>query len=35
MFVRGATNISADDKSMRLFIICALRVRKCEFSVYE
>ena len=28
-----ATNISADDKSC-FFVTCALRVDKCEFSVY-
>ena len=30
LFVYEASNISVDDKN----ILCALRVNKCEFSVY-
>ena len=27
-------NISTDHKSIQLFVVCALRVNNCEFSVY-
>ena len=27
-------NVSADNKYIRLFVICALRVNTCEVSVY-
>ena len=27
-------NVSADNKNIRLFVICALRVNTCEVSVY-
>ena len=27
-------NVSADNKNIQLFVIWALRVNKCEFSVY-
>ena len=33
LFVKEASNISAHDKDIRLFELCALRVNKCEFSV--
>ena len=33
-FVKEASNISADNKSIQFFMICALRVDKCELSVY-
>ena len=28
------SNVSADNKNIRLFVICALRVNTCEVSVY-
>ena len=31
---KGFKYISADDKSIRLCVVCALRVNECEFSVY-
>ena len=34
MFVYEASHILADDKKHAFCDICALRVNKCEFSVY-